>query len=74
MTRTLLIKAYYYYFTNRYENNDDPCKWDNFEFLFKEMKAQLDIYLEKAGYQLFNSKMLFDILMTFSAWAYFNNL
>ena len=69
ITRTMVVTAYYYYFTTKYENNLS-WQWDNFETLFNGMKTELDMYLNKAGYQPFSNKIIFDVLTAFSAWVY----
>ena len=71
MTRTLLVTAYYHYFTTKHES-DAYGKWCSFKFLFNEMKSELDIELKQAGYQPFSSKIIIDVLFAFSAWAYLN--
>ena len=65
----MVVTAYYYYFTTKYENNLS-WQWDNFETLFNGMKTELDMYLNKAGYQPFSYKIIFDVLTAFSAWVY----
>ena len=71
VTRTMIITAYYYYFTALHEN-DSSGTWDSFGYLFYGLKNELDPMLSEAGCQTFSSKIIFDVLTAFSAWAYLN--
>ncbi len=69
ITRTSLIAVYYYYFN---ENNEDLRRQD-FSKVFMTFKAKIDPILERAYYQPFSGKNLFDILIAFSSYTYLND-
>lgn len=71
VTRTSIIVAFYYYY-NALHENDGNAQWKNFEELFKDFKREVDLYLLNANYQALSGKNIFDILVTFSSYAYLN--
>ena len=71
VTRTSMIVAYYYYY-NAVHENDGSDKWKSFEEVFMSFKQDLDPKLEAAYYQPLSGKNIFDVLVTFSAYAYLN--
>ena len=71
VTRTSIIVAYYYYY-NALHENDVNAQWKNFEELFKDFKREVDVYLLNANYQALSGKNIFDVLVTFSSYAYLN--
>lgn len=71
VTRTSIIVAFYYYY-NALHENDVNAQWKNFEELFKDFKREVDVYLLNANYQALSGKNIFDVLVTFSSYAYLN--
>ncbi len=71
VTRTSMIVAYYYYY-NAVHENDGNDKWKNFEEVFNSFKNDIDPKLEAANYQSLSGKNIFDVLVTFSSYAYLN--
>jgi len=71
VTRTSLIVAYYYYYNAVHEDDGDD-KWKNFEEVFKSFQAGIDPKLREAHYQPLSGKNIFDVLVTFSSYAYLN--
>ena len=71
VTRTSIIVAFYYYY-NALHENDGNAKWKNFEELFVDFKREVDVYLLNADYQALSGKNIFDVLVTFSSYAYLN--
>lgn len=71
ITRTSMIVAYYYYY-NALHENDNRERWQSFEEVFNSFKQDIDIRLEAAYYQPLSSKNIFDVLVTFSSYAYLN--
>lgn len=71
VTRTSIIVAFYYYY-NALHENDGNAQWKNFEELFKDFKRGVDVYLLNANYQALSGKNIFDVLVTFSSYAYLN--
>ena len=71
VTRTSLIVAYYYYYNAVHEDDGDD-KWKNFEEVFKSFQAGIDPKLQEAHYQPLSGKNIFDVLVTFSSYAYLN--
>lgn len=69
--RTSIIVAFYYYY-NALHENDGNTQWKNFEELFKDFKREVDVYLLNANYQALSGKNIFDVLVTFSSYAYLN--
>lgn len=74
VTRATIIGAYYYLYNARHE--DDAYRnrkyWKNFEDLFKDFQAGVNAVLERAYYQPFSGRNLFDVMTAFSAYAYLN--
>ena len=71
VTRTSMIVAYYYYYNAVHENDADD-RWKNFEEVFNNFKRDIDPKLEAAYYQPLSGKNIFDVLVTFSSYAYLN--
>lgn len=71
ITRTSMIVAYYYYY-NAFHENDSREQWQSFEEVFNSFKQDIDIRLNEAHYQPLSSKNIFDVLVTFSSYAYLN--
>lgn len=71
VTRTSMIVAYYYYYNAVHENDADD-RWKNFEEVFNNFKKDIDPKLEAAYYQPLSGKNIFDVLVTFSSYAYLN--
>ena len=71
VTRTSLIVAYYYYYNAVHEDDGDD-KWKNFAEVFKSFQAGIDPKLQEAHYQPLSGKNIFDVLVTFSSYAYLN--
>ena len=71
VTRTSIIVAYYYYYNAVHENDADD-RWKNFEEVFNNFKRDIDPKLEAAYYQPLSGKNIFDVLVTFSSYAYLN--
>ena len=71
VTRTSIIVAYYYYYNAVHENDVDD-RWKNFEEVFNNFKKDIDPKLEAAHYQPLSGKSVFDVLVTFSSYAYLN--
>ncbi len=71
VTRTSMIVAYYYYYNAVHENDADG-RWKNFEEVFNNFKRDIDPKLEAAYYQPLSGKNIFDVLVTFSSYAYLN--
>ena len=71
VTRTSLIVAYYYYYNAVHEDDGDD-KWKNFGEVFKSFQAGIDPKLQEAHYQPLSGKNIFDVLVTFSSYAYLN--
>lgn len=71
VTRTSIIVAYYYYYNAVHENDADD-RWKNFEEVFNNFKKDIDPKLEAAYYQPLSGKSVFDVLVTFSSYAYLN--
>lgn len=71
ITRTSILAAWYYYF-NAIHETDAKGIWDSFETLYNAFKSGIDPILQKSGYQLLNGKNIFDILLTFSSYAFMN--
>ena len=68
ITRTSLMAAYYYYF-NVVHEEESHLSWSGYGDLFEEFKNGLDPLLEECGYQPVSGKCIFDVLLTFSAYA-----
>jgi len=71
ITRTSMIVAYYYYY-NAVHENDGNDKWKNFEEVFNSFQNDIKPKLEAANYQPLSGKNIFDVLVTFSSYAYLN--
>lgn len=71
VTRTSMIVAYYYYYNAMHEN-DTNDRWKSFEEVFNNFKRDIDPKLEAAYYQPLSGKNIFDVLVTFSSYAYLN--
>lgn len=71
VTRTSMIVAYYYYY-NAVHENDAGNRRKNFEEVFNNFKRDIDPKLEAAYYQPLSGKNIFDVLVTFSSYAYLN--
>ena len=71
VTRTSMIVAYYYYY-NAVHEYDAYDKWKNYEEVFNNFKKNIDPKLEAAYYQPLSGKSVFDVLVTFSSYAYLN--
>lgn len=71
VTRSAMIKAFYYYY-NALGTERGASAGMSFEESFNDFKREVDGYLEESGYQLFSGKNLFDVLIAFSSYTYFN--
>lgn len=71
ITRTSMIVAYYYYY-NAVHENDGNDKWKNFKEVFNSFQNDIKPKLEAANYQPLSGKNIFDVLVTFSSYAYLN--
>ena len=71
ITRTSLLVAYYYYY-NAVHENDGNDKWKNFEEVFNSFQNDINPKLEGANYQPLSGKNIFDVVLTFSSYAYLN--
>ncbi len=71
VTRSAMIKAFYYYY-NALRTERGEGKRMSFEEVFNDFKREADAYLEESGYQLLSGKNLFDVLVAFSSYTYFN--
>lgn len=71
ITRTSLIVAYYYFF-NALHENDGREKWRCFSEVFNSFKMGIDKKLEASYYQPLSGRNIFDVLVTFSSYAYLN--
>lgn len=71
ITRTSMIVAYYYYYNAMHEN-DGNDKWKSFEEVFNSFQNDIKPKLEAAHYQPLSGKNIFDVLVTFSSYAYLN--
>ena len=71
ITRTSILTAWYYYF-NAIHETDSKGIWDSFETLYNAFKSGIDPILQKSGYQLLNGRNIFDLLLTFSSYAFMN--
>lgn len=71
VTRTSIIAAYYYYY-NAVHEGDSADRWKSYEELFYNFKKDIDPKLKKAYYQELNGKNIFDVVVTFSSYAYLN--
>lgn len=69
VTRSSVITAFYYYY-NALRLGDDIKGVRSFEDVFNEFKENVNEYLESAGYQPFDGRNLFDVLIAFSSYAY----
>lgn len=74
VTRASLLGAYYYLYTTLREADMSRGRrsWQSFKALFEDFKTEADKRLSAAGYQLIDSRNLFDLLMTFSLYARLN--
>ena len=71
MTRASMIVAYYYYYNAlREENRREGIK--SFRAVYEDFSEGLDLYLVDSGYLGMSSKNIFDVLVAFSAYAYYN--
>ncbi|MGN0484737.1 MAG: hypothetical protein ACI4HI_14405 [Lachnospiraceae bacterium] len=66
VTRTSVIVAYYYYYNALHEED----KGKSFEDVFLDFKRGVDKKLGAAYYQPLSGKNIFDVLITFSSYAY----
>lgn len=71
VTRTSIIVAFYYYFNAKHEA-DENISWKSFEKFFSEFKGEIDKMLDAAYYQRFSGKNIFDLVVAFSAYSYWN--
>ena len=71
VTRTSILVAYYCYY-NKLHEYDESEKLMSFQGLLEDFRSGVDEELEKAMYQHFSEKNLFDVLIAFSAYAYHN--
>jgi hypothetical protein len=71
MTRTSMIVAYYYYY-NAVHEADRNNKWKSFAEVFSDFQRDINPRLEAANYQALSGKNIFDVLVTFSSYAYLN--
>ena len=71
MTRSAIITAYYYYY-NALHYNDGDAKLKGFENVYNDFKEGVDRHLEKAHFQLFSGRNIFDVAVAFSSYAYIN--
>ncbi len=71
MTRASMIVAYYYYYNAlREQNKREDMK--SFRMFYEDFSEGLDLYLLDSGYLGMSSKNIFDVLVAFSAYAYYN--
>ncbi len=68
VSRASLIASFYYYFNCLREFSDKKT----FSEVYDEFKNEADPILTRAYYQPINSKSIFDLLVIFSSYAYFN--
>ena len=71
VTRTSMIVAYYYYY-NALHENDKGDRWKSFEEVFTNFEKTINARLEGAYYQPLSGKNIFDVIVTFSSYAYLN--
>ena len=71
ITRTSILTAWYHYF-NAIHEDDSRGIWDSYETLFNSFRKPIDPVLQKAGYQTVSGRNIFDILITFSSYAFLN--
>ena len=71
VTRTSLMVAYYYYF-NALHEDDGNYKWKSFKEVYNSFQDDIDPRLDAANYQRLSGKNIFDVLLTFSSYAYLN--
>ena len=69
VTRAAIIVAFYYYY-NQLHIDDDAYGSMSFEEFFNDFKDEVDIYLNRAHYNTFSGKDLFDMLTVFSSYSY----
>lgn len=74
VTRASMLGAYYYLYTTLREADMSRGRrsWQSFRALFEDFKTEADKHLSAAGYQLIDSRNLFDLLMTFALYARLN--
>lgn len=73
VTRTAIITAYYYYYNALYEYTNEVHGM-SFEEVFKDFENGVNTYLQDCFYQPLSGKNIFDVLMVFSAYAYYLNI
>lgn len=71
MTRASMITAYYYYYNAMRERNRQQ-EIKSFRSFYEDFTWDLDYYLTESGYLPMSSKNLFDVLVAFSAYTYYN--
>lgn len=69
VTRAAMVTTYYYYF-NAVHENDDVDGSISFEDLFTDFKEGIDPFLERAHYNPFSGRDLFDVITAFSSYAF----
>lgn len=69
VTRASIITAFYYLYNKEHES-DDLYRTLSFEEHFNNYKTEADKYLDRAHYNLFSGRDLFDVLTAFSSFAY----
>lgn len=71
MTRSSMITAYYYYYNAMRERSKEQ-EIRSFRAFYEDFTWDLDYYLTESGYLPMSSKNLFDVLVAFSAYTYYN--
>lgn len=71
MTRSSMIVAYYYYYNAlREEKRTEELR--SFRAFYQDFTEELDDYLVDSNYLPMSSKNIFDVLVAFSAFAYYS--
>ena len=65
------MAAYYYLYTLNHEN-DNEMTGTSFEEVYKSFENEINPILERSFYQTINSGYIFDIVLIFSAYTFFN--
>lgn len=71
MTRASMIVAYYYYY-NALRERSRQEGLGSFRRFYQDFTEDLDLYLMDSNYLPMSSKNIFDVLVAFSAYAYYN--
>ena len=68
ITRSLIVAAYYYYYIESHMGDDAGIK--GFADIFTDFQYGVNMHLDRAHYQLFSGRNIYDVLLAFSAYAY----